>query len=156
MHDAEMLCLDTNDLFESNICEALDRQLPRDFFELYMYLKQFSYTRELHQTFIVYLPGSKRPIPELIRPNLLNMEPMYKAQVEGMTSTNISCKILEETQTKIFEIIPASFTDTEKEFLISFKSGEPKWDLFPIKNVQHFPSVKWKLHNIQTLAPLKK
>ncbi len=154
--DAEMLCLDTNDLFGGKICAALDRQHPRDFFDLYMYLKQFSYTQKLHQTFIIYLLSSKRSISELIHPNLLNMEPTYRTQFEGMTSTDVSCKILEETREKILALISSSFTDIEKEFLISFKKGEPKWDLFPIENVKHLPSVKWKLHNIQAMTPLKR
>ncbi len=154
--DAEILCLDINDLFAGKICAALDRQHPRDFFDLYMYFKQFSYTRELHQTFIVYLLSSKRPMSELIKPKLLDMASIYKTQFEGMTNANITCQLLEETRAKLFEIIPSFFSEKEKEFLLSFKSGEPKWDLLPIENVQDFPSVKWKLHNIQRMASGKR
>lgn len=154
--DADILCLDINDLFGGKICAALDRQHPRDFFDLYMYFKQFSYTRELHQTFIIYLLSSKRPMSELIKPNLLDIKLLYKTQFEGMATIAISCEALEETRAKIFEIIPSFFTDQEKEFLISFKNGEPKWELFPIKNARDFPSVKWKLHNIQNMTPKKR
>lgn len=154
--EVDMLCLDTNDLFAGKICAALDRQHPRDFFDLYMYFNQFSYTRELHQTFIVYLLSSKRPISELIKPNFLNIQPIYLAQFEGMTSLDISCEILEKTRTQLFQNIASSFTDEDKEFLISFKSGEPKWELLPIENAQHFPSVKWKLHNIRAMKTSKR
>jgi hypothetical protein len=154
--DIDMLCLDTNDLFAGKICAALDRQHPRDFFDLFMYFKQFSYTRELHHAFIVYLLSCKRPISELINPNLLDIKSIYETQFEGMTSTDISCHTLEETRLKLFEIISSSFTDQEKEFLISFKSGDPKWNLLSIENTQHFPSVKWKLHNIQAMNPIKR
>jgi len=123
--DVDMLCLDTNDLFAGKICAALDRQHPRDFFDLFMYFNQFSYTRELHHAFIVYLLSCKRPISELIKPNFLDIKSTY-------------CQTLEEIRTKIFEIIPSSFTEQEKEFLISFKSGEPKWDLLPI---EHAPQI---------------
>lgn len=147
--DTDILCLDINDLFGGKICAALDRQHPRDFFDLYMYFKQFSYTRELHETFIIYLLSSKRPMSELIKPNLLDIKSAYKKQFEGMTTIDISCEDLEKTRAKIFEIVPAAFTDEEKEFLISFKRGEPKWELFSIENAQNFPSVKWKLQNVQ-------
>lgn len=151
-----MLCLDTNDLFAGKICAALDRQHPRDFFDLHMYFKQFSYTRELHQAFIVYLLSCKRPISELIKPNYLDIKATYQTQFEGMTSIDISCQTLEEMRTKIFEIVSSSFTEEEKKFLISFKSGEPKWDIFPIENIRLFPSVHWKLHNIQAMSPTKR
>jgi len=154
--DVDMLCLDTNDLFAGKICAALDRQHPRDFFDLHMYFKKFSYTRELHLAFIVYLLSSKRPISELIKPNLLDIASTYETQFEGMTLTNVTYQTLEETRTKIFELIPSSFTEQEKEFLLTFKNGEPKWNLLPIENIQHFPSVKWKLHNIQAMHPRRR
>jgi len=73
-----------------------------------------------------------------------------------MTSIEISCETLQETRAKIFEIISLAFTDQEKEFLISFKRGEPKWDLISVENIQNFPSVKWKLHNIQNMTSAKR
>ena len=154
--DADILCLDINDLFGGKICAALDRQHPRDFFDLYMYFKQFSYTRELHQTFIIYLLSSKRPMAELIKPNFLDIRSLYKTQFKGMATIDINCEALEETRAKIFEIIPSFFTDKEKKFLISFKSGDPKWELFAIENAQDFPSVKWKLYNIQNMTSKKR
>lgn len=154
--DTEILCLDINDLIAGKICAALDRQHPRDFFDLYMYFKQFSYTQELHQAFIVYLLSCKRPISELIRPNFSDIKSSYETQFDGMTSINISCQTLEETRTQIFDTVSSSFKEYEKEFLISFKRGEPKWDLLPIANIQNFPAVKWKLHNIQAMDSTKR
>lgn len=154
--DVDMLCLDPNDLFAGKICAALDRQHPRDFFDLYMYFQQFSYTRELHHALIIYLLSSKRPISELIKPNFLNIKPIYKTQFEGMTSLEMDCATLEKTRLQVFDLVISSFTDQEKEFLVSFKSGEPKWDLLPIENAQHFPSVKWKLHNIRSMSQMKR
>lgn len=154
--DAEILCLETNDLFAGKICAALDRQHPRDFFDLHMFLKQFSYTRALHQAFIIYLLSSKRPISELIKPNALDMKAVYEKQFEGMTPLDVGCQTLEETRDQIFELSASFFTSQEKEFLLSFKSGDPKWDLLPIENAQHFPAIKWKLHNIRVMNPNKR
>jgi hypothetical protein len=154
--DVDILCLATDDLFAGKICAALDRQHPRDFFDLYIYFNQFTYTKELHQAFIVYLLSSKRPISELICPNLIDLKPTYKTQFEGMTSEAIDCQTLENTRIKIFNLISSALTDEDKEFLISFKRGEPKWELFSIRNAQDFPSIKWKLHNIRTMATTKR
>lgn len=147
--DAEILCLDSNDLFAGKICAALDRQHPRDFFDLYMFLEKFPYTRELHLAFMIYLLSSRRPISELIKPHLLNIKSLYERQFEGMTSLGVDCEALERTRIQIFELTYVSFTDQDKEFLLSFKRGEPQWDLLPIENAQYFPAIKWKQHNIR-------
>ncbi|MDP2194303.1 MAG: nucleotidyl transferase AbiEii/AbiGii toxin family protein [Alphaproteobacteria bacterium] len=152
----EMLCLNMNDLFAGKICAALDRQHPRDFFDIYMFLKEFSYTRELHQTFIAYLLSSKRPISELIRPNYLDIKRTYQKQFSGMTSMNINVEDLEQTRNQIVEKTASFFSSEEKEFLLSFKQGEPKWDLFPLAVIQNLPSIQWKLHNIKMMDPKKR
>lgn len=48
---SEMHCLHTNDLYGGKLCAALDRQNPRDFFDLYFFLKQNIYTRDFHGLF---------------------------------------------------------------------------------------------------------
>jgi len=103
--DVDIQCLDINDLFGGKICAAIDRQHPRDFFDLYMYFKQFSYTRELHQAFIVYLLSSKRPMSELIDPNILDIKQTYEREFEGMTSVDINYQILEKARKKLFETV---------------------------------------------------
>jgi predicted nucleotidyltransferase component of viral defense system len=135
--NVEVLCLDINDLFGGKICAALDRQHPRDLFDMHMFLKDFSYTRELHQTFIVYLLSSKK-------------------QFNGMTAFEISCENLEDVREKIIELTSTFFNDDEKEFLLSFKAGQPKWELFPVEKVKVFPSIQWKLHNILSMDPKKR
>lgn len=153
---SEMYCLHANDLYGGKLCAALDRQNPRDFFDLYFFLKQNSYTRDLHETFMVYLLSSKRPISDLLSPNKQDMRPTYDKLFAGMTTLDVDCPALEETRDQIFSLIKDSFTYQDKEFLISFKKGEPNWDLFAIGNAQDFPSVKWKLHNIQTMGSQKR
>lgn len=154
--EAEILCLDINDLVGGKICAALDRQHPRDFFDLNLFFKNYSYTRELHQTFIAYLLSSKRPIAELIKPNYLDMKSVYEKQFAGMTSLDITCEDLEKTREDVFKLTFDYFTEEEKEFLLSFKRGEPNWELFPLSSIKNFPSVQWKLHNIRSMKAAKK
>ena len=35
---------------------------------------------------------------------------------------------------------------------LSFKMGNPDWNLTDTKQLQHLPAVKWKIKHIQTLA----
>ena len=40
----------------------------------------------------------------------------------------------------------------DKRFLISFEQGEPDWSLCHAGDLSRFPSVQWKLHNLDYLA----
>jgi len=42
-------------------------------------------------------------------------------------------------------------TAADKQFLLSFASAEPEWDLFPQNNLASLPGVQWKLLNIRKL-----
>jgi len=84
------------------------------------------------------------------------MRAPYEKLFAGMTTLDVDCSALEETRNKIFSLIKEAFTNQDKEFLMSFKKGEPIWDLFPIRNAQDFPSIKWKLHNIQNMSSRKR
>lgn len=105
---------------------------------------------------MVYLLSSKRPMADLISPNKQDMRPTYDKLFAGMTTLDVDCPTLEETRDQVFTLIKNFFTEQDKEFLMSFKKGEPDWGLFPIENVQNFPSVKWKLHNIHTMNAQKR
>ena len=48
-----------------------------------------------------------------------------------------------------------TFTDEEKEFLISFKKGTPDWQLIGLPNLKRLPGVKWKLMNISKMEKHK-
>ena len=46
--------------------------------------------------------------------------------------------------------------DKDREFLISFERGEPKWDLLGVKGVSKLPAVRWRMQNLDTLSPEKR
>ena len=48
-------------------------------------------------------------------------------------------------------MVNSSLTDTDKEFLLSFEMGEPDWDKCSVGDLSKYPSVQWKLLNIDTL-----
>src|SRR5690606_32592784 len=95
---AEMSCLHPDELYGGKLCAALDRQNPRDFFDLYMLFKNGTYTRSLHETFMVYLLSSNRPISEMINPKPQDLTPAYQKLFSGMTSLDVDCHTLEVTR----------------------------------------------------------
>ena len=68
-----------------------------------------------------------------------------------MTTLPFSYEDFEATRERLVKEIHLKLTNTDKQFLISFKRGEPNWDLFPYPNLQHMPATQWKLQNIQKL-----
>lgn len=75
---SQALCLSFEDLYAGKICAALDRQHPRDLFDIKILLENEGYSEKLRKTFIVYLISNNRPISELINPNRLNIQKLLK------------------------------------------------------------------------------
>ncbi|HUX78427.1 MAG TPA: nucleotidyl transferase AbiEii/AbiGii toxin family protein [Alphaproteobacteria bacterium] len=149
-------CLDENDLFAGKICAALDRQHPRDLYDMRFFLEIMAYTRELHNAFLIYLISNNRPISELIRPNQQDISHLYTNEFKGMTELDISLEELYKTFSEVVGLISSSMTTEDKQFLLSFKAGTPKWELMPFEHVQNLPAIKWKLYNISKMEPEKR
>ncbi len=139
------------DLYGSKLCAALDRQHPRDLFDVHLLLKNEGITEEIRKAFIVYLISHPRPIVELLDPNPQDFREIYYQEFEGMTFDKVPLDELIETQNYINRNIKNILTAPEKQFLISFKSLTPAWDLLELENIEELPAVKWKLVNLQKM-----
>jgi hypothetical protein len=53
------------------------------------------------------------------------------------------------------EVINSKLSTNHKQFLLSFKKGEPDWGLLKLPGVDNFPAIRWKLHNIQKMPKRK-
>lgn len=140
--------VDVGQLYGGKICAALDRQHPRDLFDIKYFLENKTVDRNIIQGFIFCLIGSDRPMNEIIQPNLLNQEKALSNQFEGMSDVEFSYKDFEETRLKLITLIKENLTSADKEFLMSIKNAEPDWSIYDFKN---YPSVEWKLMNVQNL-----
>ena len=43
-------------------------------------------------------------------------------------------------------------TESDRNFLVSFESGHPQWEGYEFEYFKDYPSVQWKLLNLQKLA----
>uniref|UniRef100_Q3ARB4 Ync n=1 Tax=Chlorobium chlorochromatii (strain CaD3) TaxID=340177 RepID=Q3ARB4_CHLCH len=139
------------ELFGGKICAALDRQHPRDIFDIHQLFAHEVFTDEIRLGFIAMLISHSRPIHELIRPNLLDQRTVFQHQFTGMTFTAFSYDDYESTRKRLVKEIHEHLSDTDKRFLLSFKSGTPDWELLPMDNLRLMPAVQWKLANIVKL-----
>ncbi len=143
-----MQLLSFEDLYGGKICAALDRQHPRDLFDIHYLLQNEGISEALKNTFIVYLLSHPRPISELLAPRIKDIEALYEKEFAGMTMENVSLESLMQTRLDLIRTIHEELSENDKDFILSVKSGDPKWELFAYPEAKNLPAVKWKLHNL--------
>lgn len=143
------------DLYGGKLCAALDRQHPRDLFDVKLLLDQGGLDRSVFEGFLVYLLGHPRPMNEVINPRMKLLEAIYRKEFVGMARTDIPLPQLEEVRPRLLERLGQLITDDDVRFLLSFKQGAPDWSLFPIAVVDQLPAVMWKLANIRKIGEEK-
>ena len=143
------------DLYGGKLCASLDRQHPRDLFDVKLLLDQGGLDRSVFEGFLVYLLGHPRPMNEVINPKMKPLEAIYRKEFVGMAITDIPLPQLEEVRHRLLERLAQLFTDDDARFLLSFKQGEPDWSLFPVQGVDQLPAVMWKLANIRKMGAEK-
>ena len=138
-------------LYGGKIMAALDRQHPRDLFDIklmFNYIKGFD---DIKRGFINCLLGGDRPLIELLSPNRVDQRETLVNQFAGMTEIPFSYSEYEDTRERLIAFINMNLTDKDKRFLLSFEEGEPDWQSSEYADFQKFPAIQWKLLNINKL-----
>src|SRR5664279_1800235 len=91
---AETQVVSFEDLFAGKICAALDRQHPRDLFDIRLLLANEGLTASLKQAFLAYLISHQRPMEELLAPNLKAVSYTHLRAHE--TDSYLVCRLLLE------------------------------------------------------------
>lgn len=143
------------DLYAGKICAALDRQHPRDLFDVKFLFDNESFTEELRKALLVYMISHPRPLSELLRPQLKDISSIYDGEFRNMAEIEVPLTELLSTRTHLINTINAAITDEERSFLLSFKLGQPDWLLLGLKDVDQLPAVRWKLHNLLSMSGVK-
>jgi predicted nucleotidyltransferase component of viral defense system len=144
------------DLFGGKICAALDRQHPRDLFDVALLLNDEGITDKIRTAFIVYLISHPRPIHELLNPRFRDIRTPYDNEFLGMVRVPVVYDELLTIRKKLVETVWTIPTENERRFLLSFKTGSPEWALLGIPHVPRLPAVQWKLLNIRNMSPTKR
>ncbi len=147
----EVKTLSFENLYAGKICAALDRQHPRDLYDVKILLANEGISEKLKNTFLVYLISHQRPLYELLNPNLKDIEEIYTKEFLNMTAEPISLSDLLEAREQLLQSVQTSLTDTDKAFLLSVKKRQADWQLFCYPEAQHLPAIKWKLYNLKKM-----
>lgn len=151
----ECRTLSENELYAGKICAALDRQHPRDLFDVLMLLREGTFNDAMRKAFIVYLISHDRPMVEVLDPRFADIRPVFEAEFRDMTLEEVTCEDLEKTREQLVSVIARELTIQERQFIVSVKAGLPQWGLIGLEGAQNLPAVQWKLLNIGRMSPAK-
>ena len=139
------------DLYAGKICAALDRQHPRDLFDVRLLLDNEGFTPQTRRAFVVYLASHDRPMHELLDPQFKDLAETYASEFAGMAKGEVPVSVLAETLPRMVGLIRSGLDADEKRFLLSMKQGEPDWDVLEIPHLRDLPALQWKLQNIRRM-----
>lgn len=147
--------LDAAELYGSKLVAALDRQHPRDLFDVMKMREKFGLPSQFVDCFVAYLAGHGRPVHEVLFGNEAPLETIYENQFKGMTAEAVSLEALLDTRKALKTDLPRALTQDHKHFLLSLVQLEPAWELMPFGHLKDLPALQWKLLNLQKLKAAK-
>lgn len=149
---AEVQVVSIPDLYGGKLCAAMDRQHPRDLFDVRMLLEEGGISREIFVGFLTYVLSHPRPISEVMAPNWQSLDETFYKEFDGMTFKTVDLEDLISVRPAMLVALQTHFTLQDRAFLLSFKQGNPDWSLFDFPEVAELPAIRWKLQNIAKLA----
>jgi hypothetical protein len=135
---------------------ALDRQHPRDLFDVSLLLESSGISDELKTAFIVYLISHNRPIAELLNPSFRDISRDFENDFLGMTALHVSLQDLKAARQRLLDEIFEVLSDDDRQFLLDFKKGNPSREHLGLSHIPDLPAVRWKQMNLVKLSPEKR
>lgn len=148
---AEIQVVSFEDLFAGKLHAAVDRQHPRDLFDVKLLYENEGMTDVLFQTFLVYVASSNRPPHELLDPHLIDLDRAYAREFVGMTTAPIELEELIATRRQLITDIRNRLDENARTFLLSLHDGEPDFSVIGLIHAAELPAVRWKLLNLRQL-----
>ena len=139
------------DLFAGKLVAALDRQHPRDLFDVRGLLAREGLDDRLRTAFIVYLIGHNRPLAELLAPARRDIAAEFRRGFAGMAEVPVALDDLVRAREHLIAEAVGGMPDAHRRFLISFESGAPDWTLLAAPNADRLPAVRWRMANLARL-----
>jgi hypothetical protein len=152
MADLELPLLAEEDVYGGKLVAAMDRQHPRDLFDVGEMFTHGGLTPGITECFVVYLASHNRTLHEVLFPPPKDISLAYDSAFVGMTAAPVSKAELLETRERLFRELPSALSVKEREFLRTLVRADPDWSLIPIPHLQELPAIRWRLQNAQKLA----
>lgn len=149
--EAYMQVLSLPELYGGKFCAALDRQHPRDLFDVAQFYKTHKINEEFKRGFLTFALGHNRPLHEILNPTLQDHREIFAQQFAGMSDLPFTYEDHETTFTRLRADLIAALTPEDKQNLLDFVSLNNIPESFDIPNLSRLPAIIWKQKNLDTL-----
>jgi hypothetical protein len=139
------------ELYGSKLVAAMDRQHPRDLFDVHGMFLRCGLTPDIVECFVGYLAGHNRPVHEVLYSRDLDLARPFENEFSGMEREPVTLLELEAARKRLRRELLASLTTDHKRFLLGLVAGDPPWTAMSCRHLSELPAIQWKLQNLTGL-----
>jgi predicted nucleotidyltransferase component of viral defense system len=140
--------LDYREIFAGKMAAFLDRQNPRDIFDMGEFRKAGHHIEEIMDAVVIYIAQDDGMISHILDPILQDKETEFNNHFKGMTIEPVEYGRLVEIRKEILDEFHKSLKKEHGEFLVSIMENKPQWGLLPFQGIEELSGIKWKMQNI--------
>ncbi len=148
---AEMRVVSFADLYAGKIVAALDRQHPRDLFDVRDLLANEGVDEALRRAFLVYLLSHNRPMAEILAPVRKSISDEFLRGFDGMAAHVVRIEDLITAREDLIALVVGRMPENHRHFLLSFERADPEWALLEVPGASDLPAVRWRQRNLDGL-----
>lgn len=152
----EIPTLDVAELYGSKLVAAMDRQHPRDLFDVMKLFATYGLNEEIVECFVTYIAGHNRPVHEVLFSSDKDISEEYESSFGGMTSEEVDLETLLQVRKRLKTELVAALTPAQQNFLVSLVEARPDWSLLKCPHAASLPGLRWKLQNLEKLRAQKR
>ncbi len=150
--DLEAPLVSLEDMYGGKLVAAMDRQHPRDLFDVMQLFAHEGITPAIRQAFVVYLASHNRPVHEVLFSAKRDITQEYERTFHGMTAEPVALEDLLKAGERMLQELQQGLDARERNFLISLARNKPDWNQLGISHMAELPAIRWKLQNLEQLA----
>ena len=148
--EAPATVVDRAEVFAGKFMAALDRQHPRDLFDVWRLYERGTVEPDMLSAFVVYLCGHNRPAHEVLdSPERLLAEDYERALVGLIRGEVPTLEALLASRARLRRDIVEGLAQSDRAFLAGFFNGEPDWSLLKYPHANELPALVWKRRNLE-------
>lgn len=149
--DLEIPIVSLEDVYGGKLVAAMDRQHPRDLFDVLQLFAHEGITTGIRRAFVVYLASHNRPVHEVLFPSLHDIRQEFECNFTGMTTEPVELDALLAARERMMHELQQGLSADERRFLLSLVASEPEWSLLGVPHLEQLPGLRWKLQNLERL-----
>jgi nucleotidyltransferase AbiEii toxin of type IV toxin-antitoxin system len=140
--DLEIPVVSLEDMYGGKLVAAMDRQHPRDLFDVLQLFAHEGITAGIRRAFVIYLASHNRPVHEVLFPSLRDIRNEYENNFKRMTEEPVALEALLAARDRMVRELHRNLSAAERRFLLSVVAAKPEWSLLGVEHLEQLPGAK--------------